>query len=84
MKPDVYNWSSTAYDYVIETNQGDKLTTLFIMTRHGFVRASIGYGGTFIQFVWNGVAYMREIKKEYSRRYAVTLAKRFVKEITGQ
>ncbi len=55
----------------------------FIATRHGFVVTYTQEDHTNIRFVWAGRIYSRNWEVEYSQQYLVTLAKRFVREITG-
>jgi len=42
------------------------------------------FPNTDLRFVHNGTHYSRSIQKRYSKRYLVTLAHRFAKDIVGE
>jgi len=54
-----------------------------ISTKYGYVTAYAQEGHTDLRFIWDGRMYSRGWQREYSQQYIVTLAKRFVREITG-
>ncbi len=55
-----------------------------VFTKSGIVYVYSEFGLTILAFVYNGVVFekrIHRIKKKYSPRYCVTLAKRFVGEV---
>jgi hypothetical protein len=54
-----------------------------ISTRYGYVTTYSQEDHTDIRFIWDGRMYSRGWQREYSQQFIVTLAKRFVREITG-
>ena len=58
-------------------------TTGFVATKYGFVHTYSQEDHTDLRFIWDGRMYSRTWEAEYSRQFTVTLAKRYVREITG-
>lgn len=79
------NWSvSEAWsNFSREENEFGWWTDGSITTKYGIVSAYQQEDHTDIRFVWEGRCYNRSWPTAYSQQWVVTLAKRFVREITG-
>lgn len=58
-----------------------------VVTPHGYVTV-LAYtypdrSLTRMDFIWNGRIYSRTFQKRYSKRYIVTLGRRFVEDVVG-
>lgn len=82
VKIEEHYWSvGRGFGSTSEDKDGDIDGTIY--THHGLVKVWSGKqgGSTFIEFVFDGVCYVKRFNRFYSSRYLVTLAKAFAKEI---
>lgn len=61
--------------------QSNMLTYHMVYTAHGIVIVIVGYGQTILHFVHNGQERRRYYDTVHTRRWCVTLAKRFAAEV---